>query len=196
MENKDFYSEYMKAFLEENSKVNLISKNDEKFLWEKHVFDSLSIEKFFNKYIKPKNLLDIGTGGGFPAIPIALTHSNIRVVALDSIAKKIRAIQNIKDKLKIENLTPVCSRVENYDGSFDVVTSRAVASLKNICEYALPKVKKGGYFVAFKSKKTPEEIEEAKLVLKKYKARIVEIIEYDLPLDERLTRNLIIIEKI
>jgi 16S rRNA (guanine527-N7)-methyltransferase len=195
MENKDFYNEYMKAFLEENSKVNLISKNDEKFLWEKHVFDSLAIEKFFDKYKEPKTLLDIGTGGGFPAVPVALTYPKIKVVALDSIAKKIRAIQSIKDKLKIENLTPVCSRVENYDGTFEVVTSRAVSSLKNICEYALPKTKKGGHFVAFKSRKTPEEIEEAKPVLKKYKAKIVEIIEYDLPLDENLTRNLIVIEK-
>jgi 16S rRNA (guanine527-N7)-methyltransferase len=196
MVNKDIYNDYMQIFLEENSKVNLISKNDEKFLWEKHVFDSLAIEKFFDKYKEPKNILDIGTGGGFPAVPIALTYPNINVVALDSIAKKIRAIKSIKDKLKIENLTPICSRVENYEGAFDVVTSRAVSSLKNICEYALPKTKKGGYFIAFKARKTPEEIEDAKQVLKKYKAKIVDIIEYDLPLEEKLARNLIIIEKI
>ena len=80
-------------------------------------------------------------------------------------------------------------------GEYDVVTSRAVSSLKNICEYALPKLKKGGYFVAYKSRKTPEEIAEAKSVLKKYKAEIVEILEYDLPLEENLTRNLIVIKK-
>ena len=68
--------------------------------------------------------------------------------------------------------------------------------MKNICEYALPKLKKGGYFVAYKSRKTPEEIEEAKSVLKKYKAEIIEILEYDLPLEENLTRNLIVIKKI
>ena len=194
MENKEFYKHYMELFLEENSKVNLISKNDEKFLWEKHVFDSISISAFFEKYGKGKTLLDIGTGGGFPALPVALTYPEIQVTAVDSIAKKIRAVQAISDKLGLKNLNAVCTRVENLNGKFDIVTSRAVSSLKNICEYALPKLKKGGYFVAYKSRKTSEEIEEAKNILKKFKAEIVEIIEYDLPLDEKLTRNLIIIK--
>lgn len=196
MVNKELYLEYMKLFLEENSKVNLISKNDEKFLWEKHVYDSLALGKFFEKYpyTGKIRLLDIGTGGGFPAVPVAITYPDIKVTAVDSIGKKIRAIQSIKDKLNLENLTPICSRVENLDGKFDIITSRAVSSLKNICAYALPKLKKGGYFVAYKSRKTPEEIEEAKTVLKKYNAEIIDIIEYDLPLDEKLTRNLIVIK--
>lgn len=196
MVNKDFFEEYMKAFLEENSKVNLISKNDEKFLWEKHVYDSLGISLFFEKYTKPKTLLDIGTGGGFPAVPVALFYPEIEVTALDSIAKKIRAVESFKAVLGIKNLNPVCSRVENIDGSFDVVTSRAVSSLDKICAYALPKVKKGGYFVAYKSRKTPEEIEGANGILKKYNAKIVDILEYELPLEENFTRNLIIIKRI
>ena len=195
MENKEVYTTYMQAFLEENSKVNLISKNDEKFLWEKHVFDSLAIEKFFQKYGTDfKTLLDIGTGGGFPSVPIALTYPKLKVTALDSIAKKIRAVQSMKDNLDIKNLIPVFSRVENIDGKFDIVTSRAVSSLKNICEYALPKLKKGGYFVAYKSRKAEEEIEEASKILKKYNAKIVEIIDYNLPLEDNHTRNLIIIK--
>lgn len=194
MENKEFYNDYMKIFLEENSKVNLISKNDEKYLWEKHIFDSLSLEKFFNKYGKPKTMLDIGTGGGFPAVPIALAYSDINVIALDSIAKKIRAVQTMKDKLDLKNLEVVCARVENTQGKYNLVTSRAVSSLKNICEYALPKLYKGGYFVAYKSRKTPEEIEEAKNILKKHNSKIIDIIEYDLPLEEKITRNLIVIK--
>lgn len=197
MENKTKYEEYMKIFLEENSKVNLISKNDEKYLWEKHVFDSLAIENFFEKFdtSKIKTILDIGTGGGFPAIPIAITYPHLKVTALDSIAKKIRAVQTIKDKLNIENLEPICTRVENLDAKFDMITSRAVSSLKNICEYALPKLKKGGYFVAYKSRKTPQEIEEANSILKKYNSKIVDIIEYSLPLEENHERNLIVILK-
>lgn len=195
MKNKDFYKNYMEQFLEENSKVNLISKNDEKYLWEKHVFDSLAIEKFFEKYSIPNTLLDIGTGGGFPALPIAITYPKIKVTALDSIGKKIRAVESIKTSLGLKNLEAVCSRVENLDGKFEVVTSRAVSSLKNICEYALPKLLKGGYFVAYKSRKAPEEIEEATKILKKYNSKIVEIIEYDLPLEEKITRNLIIIKR-
>lgn len=197
MENKTKYEEYMKIFLEENSKVNLISKNDEKYLWEKHVFDSLAIENFFEKFdtSKIKTILDIGTGGGFPSIPIAITYPHLKVIALDSIAKKIRAVQTIKDKLNIENLEPICTRVENLDAKFDMITSRAVSSLKNICEYALPKLKKGGYFVAYKSRKTPQEIEEANSILKKYNSKIVDIIEYSLPLEENHERNLIVILK-
>lgn len=197
MENKTKYQEYMKIFLEENSKVNLISKNDEKYLWEKHVFDSLAIENFFEKFdtSKIKTMLDIGTGGGFPSIPIAITYPHLKVTALDSIAKKIRAVQTIKDKLNIENLEPICTRVENLDAKFDMITSRAVSSLKNICEYALPKLKKGGYFVAYKSRKTPQEIEEANSILKKYNSKIVDIIEYSLPLEENHERNLIVILK-
>lgn len=196
MENKDFYKEYMDKFLEENSKVNLISKNDEKYLWEKHVCDSLAIDKFFETYGFCNTLLDIGTGGGFPAVPVALTYPKIQVTALDSIAKKIRAIQSIKDSLHIKNLNPVCIRVENFDDKFDVVTSRAVSSLKNICAYALPKLYKGGYFVAYKSRKTQEEIEEAKVMLKKYNAKIIDIIDYNLPLDEDISRNLIVIKRV
>ena len=197
MENKTKYQEYMKIFLEENSKVNLISKNDEKYLWEKHVFESLAIENFFEKFdtSKLKTILDIGTGGGFPSIPIAITYPHLKVTALDSIAKKIRAVQTIKDKLNIENLEPICTRVENLDAKFDMITSRAVSSLKNICEYALPKLKKGGYFVAYKSRKTPQEIEEANSILKKYNSKIVDIIEYSLPLEENHERNLIVILK-
>ena len=197
MENKTKYQEYMKIFLEENSKVNLISKNDEKYLWEKHVFDSLAIENFFEKFdtSKIKTILDIGTGGGFPSIPMAITYPHLKVTALDSIAKKIRAVQTIKDKLNIENLEPICTRVENLDAKFDMITSRAVSSLKNICEYALPKLKKGGYFVAYKSRKTPQEIEEANSILKKYNSKIVDIIEYSLPLEENHERNLIVILK-
>lgn len=195
MASREQFEQYMKIFLEENSKVNLISKNDEKFLWEKHIVDSLAISKFFDKYGRDfKTLLDIGTGGGFPSVPIAVFYPEIDVTAVDSIAKKIRAVSTIGEKLSLKNLHPVCARVETLNGEYNLITSRAVSSLKNICEYALPKLKKGGYFIAYKSKKAPEEIDEAKRTLQKFKAKIVDIIEYELPLDEKITRNLIIIK--
>ena len=194
MKNKEYFSEYIKAFLEQNSKLNLISKNDEKLLWEKHIFDSLAIEKFFEKYnTAPKTLLDFGTGGGFPAIPIALAYPEIEVTAMDSIRKKINAISTIKNELKIHNLTPLCGRVETLDKKFDIITSRAVANLGKIVEYAVPRLKKDGYFIAYKSVKAQEEIEEAKPALKKYKAKVIDIIKYDLPLEENHTRNLVVI---
>ena len=194
MKNKDFYEDYIKIFLEENSKVNLISKNDEKYLWEKHIYDSLAIKLFFEKYKLPKNLLDIGTGGGFPSVPVALTYPQIRVTGIDSIAKKIRAVNSIKEKLQLNNLELICARVETLSQKYDVIVSRAVSSLKNVSQYALPLLEKNGYFVAYKSKKAEDEIKEAQTVLKKFKAQVVDILDYDLPLDDKLTRNLVVIK--
>lgn len=197
MQDKEFFENYIKAFLAENAKVNLISKNDEKYLWEKHIFDSLAIEKFFEKYnFEAKELLDFGTGGGFPSVPIALAYPKISVTAVDSIRKKINAIVSIKNTLDIKNLTPICERIENIDKKFDVVTSRAVANLGKIVEYAIPHLKNDGYFVAYKSVKVQEEINEARPFLKKYNAKIVDIIQYNLPLIENHTRNLVIIKRI
>ena len=195
MKNKKDFEEYIKILLEQNSKLNLISKKDENFLWEKHIFDSLAIEKCFEKYqLEVKTLLDFGTGGGFPAVPIALAYPNIKVTAMDSIRKKINAITAIKEELKISNLTPLCGRVETLNQKFDIITSRAVANLGKIVEYAIPRLKKDGYFIAYKSVKAPEEIEEAKPTLKKYNAKVIDIIKYDLPLEENHTRNLVIIK--
>ena len=196
--NKEFdiehdFSEFKKVFLEQNSKQNLISKNDEKFLFEKHVYDSLAI-KLAKIDMANKTLLDIGCGGGFPCVPIALEYSEINVFGIDSIRKKINAVNTIKEKLNLKNINLVCGRVEKFkEQKFDIITSRAVADLPIITEYALPLLKKDGVFVAYKSKKAPEEIDRAKSVLSKYRAKVLDIIEYTLPLDEVYERNLILI---
>lgn len=193
----DKFEQYKKVFLEENSKHNLISKNDEKFLYEKHIFDSLSIGLFFEKYgIKEAEILDIGCGGGFPCVPVALEFPQMKITGIDSIRKKINSVSVIKEQLGLNNLDLICDRVENIEGKFDIVISRAVADMAKISEYALPLVKKGGYFVAYKSKKALEELENAKSVLKKYKAEVIDIIEYTLPLEEVYERNLVCIKKL
>lgn len=193
----DKFEQYKKVFLEENSKHNLISKNDEKLLYEKHIFDSLSIRKFFEKYgITSASILDIGCGGGFPCVPVAIEFPEMKITGIDSIRKKINSVIAIKEALGLNNLDLVCNRVENIEGKFDIVMSRAVADLAKISEYALPRVKKGGYFVAYKSKKALEELENAKSVLKKYKAEVIDIIEYTLPLEEVYERNLVCIKKL
>ncbi len=196
MVDKDLFDNYIEIFIRENSKVNLISKNDEKFLWEKHIFDSLALGKVFEKYSCPKTLLDIGTGGGFPSVPVAMAYPQIKVTALDSIAKKIRAVETFKQELSLDNLLAVCSRVENIKDIFDMTTSRAVASLDKICAYALPKTKKNGYFAAFKSKKAEQEIKDAMPVMKKLGGKIVDVIEYNLPLEEQIERNIIVIQRV
>ena len=187
------YTEYIKIFLKENSKLNLVSKNDEMLLFEKHIYDSLSVK--LTELLKDgMTILDIGCGGGFPCVPIAIEYPNVNIIGIDSIRKKINAINNMKEVLGLKNLSTICDRVENiYGQKFDIITSRAVADLAKISEYALPLLKKDGYFIAYKSKKYEEEIAGAKNVLAKYNAKVVKVVNYTLPLDEIYERNLVVI---
>lgn len=219
------FDKYARIFLEKNSRINLVSKNDEKFLFEKHVFDSLAInllpsplaanpllgepaslrregaglptERVIQVRGNSNNkqtLLDIGTGGGFPAIPLAILYENLDIYPLDSIRKKIAIIEEMKSELSLKNLHPVCDRVENIEQKFDYVTSRAVSSLDKILKLAVPKLKKGGYFIAYKSKNAPEELKEAEKTIKRLKVKVLDIIEYTLPLEEVFERNLIVFQ--
>lgn len=193
---KSTFEQYYKLFLEKNSITNLISKNDEKFLFEKHIFDSLAINLFFkNQNLKGKKLLDIGTGGGFPSVPIGIIYENLEVFAIDSIRKKINVIVSIKTDLNLKNLTPICDRVENCTQKFDYITTRAVAPVDKILQYAIPKLKDGGFFIAYKSKKVSEELKDAQKTMKKFNVKIVKTIDYMLPLEEIYERNLIIFRK-
>ncbi len=190
------FEKYAKVFLEQNSKINLISKNDEKYLWEKHIKDSLAISYFFEKYdINPAGMcmLDIGTGGGFPALPVAIVYPQMNVAALDSIRKKINAISDMKDKLNINNLTLICDRAENLNLKYDIITARAVSKLSKIIEYAVPLLEDDGYFIAYKSLKAQDEIDEAQEVLKKFCVKVDTIIPYELSADENFKRNLVVI---
>ena len=194
----DLFSDFFKEY---NDKVNLISNNDVNFLFEKHIFDSLAFNLFYEKYNLKNSLklLDIGTGGGFPSLPISFVYKNINVTPLDSINKKINFILAVKEKFNLENITPICSRVEDLPlaskSSFDIVTSRAMAELRIILEYAIPYLKVGGYFAAYKSLKAEEEIEKAKNALKLLNSKVIDIIEYSLPIDVENKRYLIVIKK-
>lgn len=193
------FGAYMEIFAELNSKCNLISKNDEKFLYEKHIYDSLAIGLFFEKYQISKSslVLDIGCGGGFPCVPIAIEYPNLNITGIDSIKKKIAAVSELKERLKLNNLNLICERVENLKNQqYNIILSRAVADLDKISYYALPLLKKDGYFIAYKSKKAQEEIQKAQNTFTKYNSKIADIIDYTLPLDEVYERKLICIKKI
>lgn len=196
MNKEEKFNKYKELFLEKNHVLNLISQNDEKYLDEKHIFDSLAIKKFFEKYGDNfKTLLDIGTGGGFPSLPVAICYPNIEVTGLDSIAKKIKAVSEIAQNLELKNFKTICDRAENLKNvKYDLITSRAVAKLSTIAKYALPLLKKDGYFIAYKSKSALDEIKEAEKFLKKNNAEVTDIIKYDLPLKETFERNLVIIK--
>lgn len=200
----DIFVKYANIFLEKNSHTNLISKNDAKLLFEKHIFDSLAINKFFEnkKSDKLERLLDIGAGGGFPSVPLAILYNKLNIFALDSIKKKIKIIDEIKTELDLKNLYTICDRAENLQLKnnnnakfYDYVTTRAVAPLEVILKYSMVNLKHGGYFIAYKSKKALSEIKDAERVIKSLNAKMVEIIEYTLPLEEIHERNLIIFQK-
>ena len=196
-ETKKDFTEYKKYFLEQNSKLNLISKKEEEFLFEKHIYDSLAIKLFFNQYnYMPETLLDIGTGGGFPSVPIAIEYPQISVTGLDSIGKKINAVNSICNSLKLRNIELINDRAENIKNkTFDVVTSRAVGKIDKLIKYAYPLLKKGGYIVLYKSKTSEEEMDEAISTIRKYQLKIKPEIVYELPLEEKYIRKLIILQK-
>lgn len=202
VKEKTKLNDFITVFKIYNSHTNLVSKNDEKVLFEKHIFDSLALNLFLEKYDLQKqkqSILDIGSGGGFPSIPVGIFFKNFDIYPIDSIAKKIGFIELAKKELMLENLHPICKRVENLESSkrdfFDIGLSRAVAPLNIILEYSIPYIKQNGWFIAYKSKNSTEEINDAKNALAVLGCEIVDTIKYDLPLDENYTRELVVVKK-
>lgn len=194
LEKLKIFYEFLNDF---NSHTNLIAKSDEKTILTKHFLDSMS----FNKIpLIPKKfkLLDIGSGGGFPSIIIAMLFPESQIIAVDSIGKKVDFLNQAAEKTGLTNFKALNTRAEDlpsdFRENFDFVTARAVASLNILSEYCIPYVKIGGFFVAYKAKTANEEIKEAKNALKILGGSIAEIIDYSLPQDAQ--RNLIIVEKI
>ena len=114
-----------------NSKINLISRKDFSFFYERHVLHSLSIAKFF-KFKKNSLILDVGTGGGFPGIPLAIMFPESYFYLIDGIGKKILAVKDLIKKIKLNNVIAKQIRVENFDRKFDFVVSRAVSEIDNL----------------------------------------------------------------
>lgn len=184
-----------------NSHTNLVSAKDINLIYEKHFVDSLSFGKFIKQDSNIK-LIDIGSGGGFPIIPIAIILNNSKIFAVDSTNKKVSFLNNTAQELGLKNFTAINTRAEQlaFDGNFreqfDIVTARAVGNLGLISELCIPFLKVGGKFIAYKSAKVEEEIENAKSAIEILGGEIKEIYEYNLELDENFQRNLVVIEKI
>jgi len=158
---------------EKNEKVNLISRRDISKIIENHIFLSALISNYIPN--KASRFLDVGTGGGFPGIPIAIMNPLLKGVLIDSTAKKISAVQEFIDKLKLSNLTAVNERVEDekfiseYENSFDLVVSRATVPLIILFRYAVPLIKNKAYLISVKGGQLEEELKKAEM---KYKAYI------------------------
>lgn len=192
--------EFVNYFIQYNQNVNLMSRNDADVIFEKHIYDSLALNLFIKKYSIDENikLLDIGTGGGFPSVPLAFLYRAMEINAVDSVNKKINFIKTVKEKFNLKNLNPITSRVEDLPEKsiYDVVVSRAMAQFRIILEYAIPYLKTGGFFIAYKSIKADEEIKNAQRALSVLNAKIIDKIEYSLPLKEDNKRILILVKKL
>ncbi len=151
--------------LETNEKFNLTSITDRTEIVVKHIADSATVIKYIPQNAK---LLDVGTGAGFPSLPIAILRDDVKVYALDSTAKKLKYIDDTAKLLELDNIKTVSGRAEelgknvNYRERFDVVTARAVASLNVLTELCIPFVKVGGIFLSMKGANAHEEIDLAK----------------------------------
>lgn len=182
--------EWEKIFINYNSHTNLMSKNDVNVLFEKHVFDSLAILKW-DEFENFKKILDVGTGGGFPSVILAICFPDKKIIANDSRIKKINFIKEIKEKLNLENLEIEYDRVENLEPkNVDLIVSRAVGKMIDVFELSKKHLKKGGKFLIYKAKLLDEEIKNFNL---KYKNAKFETIPYKLPIEENFERNLIIL---
>lgn len=182
--------EWEKLFINYNSHTNLMSKNDVNVLFEKHVFDSLAILKW-DEFKNFKKILDVGTGGGFPSVILAICFPDKKIIANDSRIKKINFIKEIKEKLNLENLEIEYDRVENLEPkNVDLIVSRAVGKMIDVFELSKKHLKKGGKFLIYKAKLLDEEIKNFNL---KYKNAKFETIPYKLPIEENFERNLIIL---
>lgn len=175
---------------DKNKKLNLISTRDVDSIIEKHVF----ISSYISKYIPEKvtKFLDIGTGGGFPGIPIAIMRPDLRGILVDSTQKKIEAVKEFIDKLKLSNLVAENHRVESeefinrHGNSFDLIVSRATVPLIILFRYAIPLIKEKAYLLAMKGGDLTEEFKKAEL---KYKSYIKKSTIYELHYKPTNIRN-------
>lgn len=183
-------NQWEEIFKQYNSHTNLMSQNDIKVLFEKHVFDSLAINKWDN-FKNHKKILDVGCGGGFPSVILAICFKDKKIIANDSRIKKINFIKEIKDKLNLNNLEILYSRIEEAPNqNVDLIVSRAVGKMIDVWELSKKHLVKQGNFLIYKAKLSDDEI---KMFQKKYKNSNFEIIPYKLPLEEIYERNLIIL---
>lgn len=189
---------YYDYLIEVNKVMNLTAITAKEDIYRKHFLDSLEIlrtEKLSGSY----TLCDVGSGAGFPSIPLAIMNENAQVVIIDALNKRIKFLNNLCEKLKLTNVIALHKRAEEYaketDKRFDIVTARAVAKLNVLAELCLPLTKIGGYFIAMKGQTGLEETEMAKNAIKVLGGEIERIVDFELP-DEADKRQIIIIKKI
>lgn len=191
-----FYK-YMELLLEWNEKINLTAIVEPRDVILKHFVDSLTICKELQKN---KTLADIGTGAGFPGIPVKILRPDLDITLIDSLNKRVNFLTMVIEALKLEKIIALHGRIEDfgknkkYREKFDYVTSRAVANLSTLSEYMIPLVKIGGKCICMKGSNIDEELKNAEKAIKTLGGKIEKVDTFLLP-DTDMGRNIILIKK-
>jgi len=194
------FKKYKDLIIEWNKKINITSIDSEEEIYLKHFIDSIIIKKYVI-IKKGSKTIDIGTGGGFPGIPLKLIDNDMKITLLDSLNKRIKFLNEVVKELNLEEVECIHARAEelgqdkNYREKYDYGFSRAVASLNVLLEYSLPFIKKNGLFIAFKGSNFKDEIQESKNALNILGGEIIDIKEYSLP-ETDISRSMIVVKKI
>lgn len=192
------YYQYMDLLLEWNKKMNLTAITEPNDIILKHFIDSITIQKYIKENSK---IIDVGTGAGFPGIPLSILREDLQITLMDSLNKRINFLNEVVIDNDIKNVETIHSRAEelarneNYREQYDVAVSRAVASLNVLLEYMLPFVKVGGYCICMKGSNIEEEVLNSKKILQIMNSKIEKIETFNLP-ESDYGRNIIIIKKL
>ncbi len=198
---KEQFEKYYELLIHWNSFVNLTAITEYEDVIKKHFIDSLSLVRYGLDLTKELTVIDIGTGAGFPGIPLKIAFPNLHITLLDSLNKRIQFLNQVIEDLGLSGIIAVHGRAEDYAKpeklreGFDICVSRAVANLATLSEYCIPFVKEGGYFISYKSEKVSEEIESAQNAITVLGGKISDQVEFNLPSSD-IYRNLFGIQKV
>jgi len=193
----DQFKKYMDLLLEWNEKINLTAITDEDEVILKHFVDSMTVLKHIDE---GDSIVDVGTGAGFPGIPVSIAKINVNVTLVDSLNKRINFLQEVISEINLTNIKAIHSRAEEFGQNkehrekYDISVSRAVANLSVLVEYLLPLVKVGGKCICMKGSEVEEEISNAKFAIKELGGKIEVVDEFCLPGTD-IKRNIIVIRK-